>query len=521
MNKVKFIYGAIILAFVNFIVRMIGFIYKIVLSKLIGPQGIGLFQLVMPILMIFVTITTAGIPISVSKLVAKEESKKNHYASKKIFKTALIITLILSVFLSIILLFSAKYICNNILKNKDILYSVYYISPAIIVISLSSVIRGYFYGLKKVSVSGVSQIIEQLSRVVFVIGYLYYTYPVDSRWGAFIAVCGISLGEVFGLLWLIINYGFYNIRKKSFNKSINVSYIQIISQILYIAVPITLSRIINVSLQLSNTILIPRRLMVAGYTNTEAISIFGRVVGMTMPLIFLPFIVTSALVINIIPNISEQIHNKKFNEIQYDVSLCIRITLLLSIPITSIYILYSEPLANFIYNDPTVGKYIGVLGYSTIFLSMHHTLSGVLHGLGKQISATINYIIGMLIQLLLTYYLVSNPNFGIYGFFIGFLSSIIIICLLDYITLKRYVKFKIETINYIIKPIISSGIMIQLIKLFDIILNLLDKQDVLYLHFTCFIISGIVYFILLIVTKSLPLNLILKLIPTKFHSINK
>lgn len=517
MNKTKFIYGSIILASVNFLVRMMGFGYKIVLSKLIGPSGIGLFQLVFPVLMVFITITTAGIPIAVTKLVAKEESKKNYSGSVKILRTALYITVIVSLFLSIVLFTSAKYISLNILKNKDVLYCIYFLVPSLSIISISSVIRSYFYGLKKMAISGSAQIIEQIARILFVLLYLYYSYPVDSRWGAFIAVLGISIGEIFGLLWLLFNYGIFRIRRKN-KKSVNtLSTAHIISNLLFIAVPITLSRLINVSLQLANAILIPQRLMIAGYNNIEAVEIFGRVVGMTMPLIFLPFIVTSALVINIIPNISEQIHNNRIKEIEEDTSLCIRITFLLAIPITAIYIAYSMPLGTFIYNDPLVGKYIGILGYSTVFLSLHHTLSGVLHGLGKQIPATINYITGMVFQLLATYFLIANPNYGIYGFFIGFLSSSIIICLLDFIVLRRYIKFRLRIIDYMIKPILSAAIMIQFIKLSDYFLLYSNTNSVL-LHGLVYIISIGLYFILLVLTKSLPLNLILKLLPKKKKS---
>ncbi|MBS4537222.1 polysaccharide biosynthesis protein [Clostridium sp. D2Q-11] len=510
MNKLKFIYGSIILATVNFLVRMMGFGYKIILSKLIGPSGIGLFQLVMPVLMLFITITTAGIPIAVTKLVAKEEAKKNYSGSFRILKIALYITTVISLFLSIILFLSAKYISQNILKNNDILYSLYFLVPAIGIISISSVIRGYFYGLKKMAISGIAQVIEQISRILFVLLYLYFSYPVDSRWGAFIAVLGITLGEVFGLLWLLFNYGIFKLKRKKIKTISNLSYSHITSNLLFIAVPITISRLINVILQLANAVLIPQRLMIAGYTNSEAVEIFGRVVGMTMPLIFLPFIVTSALVINIIPNISEQIHNHKIKEIEEDTSLCIRITLLLAIPITAIYIAYSVPLGNFIYNDPLVGKYIGILGYSTVFLSLHHTLSGVLHGLGKQIPATINYITGMAFQLLATYFLIANPKYGIYGFFIGFLTSSIIICTLDFIVVRHHIKFKLKISDYIIKPLLSATIMIQVIKLGDYFVN--NYNNVAF-HVLLYLLALCLYWILLLLTKALPITSLLKLFP--------
>ncbi|MTI65929.1 MAG: polysaccharide biosynthesis protein [Firmicutes bacterium] len=508
MKKSNFIYGSIILAGVNFIVRLIGFSYRIILSKLIGPEGIGLFQMVFPVLMVFITITTAGIPVAVSKLVAKQNSIYNYNGTKKIFKVATILTLLISLLLSSILLVFGKYISYEILENENILYSIYFLAPAIIVISLSSVIRGFYYGLKKIAPAGIAQIIEQLTRIVFVLSLIHHMYPLKSQAGAFIAVCGITVGEIFGLIWLVFNYRI--IKFKDIKSAKKLKTFKILSQISYISIPITISRIVNVSMQLINAILIPQRLIVSGLSNQEAIETFGRLVGMSMPLIFLPFIVTSALVINIIPNLSEELELKKFKTIRENISLSIRITLVISIPITAVYIFFSDPLALFFYDDITVGRYIGILGYSTVFLSLHHTLSGILHGLGKQVITTINYLVGMTVQVVAVYFLVANPRFGIYGFFIGFIVSIIIICILDYIAVNKFITFKINYFNFILKPMLASAIMIIIIFIIRSYLVSINAKEYITI-IGSFLGGGLFYLLILFITKGLPLYLIKRL----------
>ena len=506
MKKSGFIYGAIILAIVNFIVRLIGFSYKIILSKLIGPEGIGLFQMVFPVLMFFITFTTAGIPVAVSKLVAKQNSIGNSYGAKKVFKVAFIFTLISASFLSLVIILFGKSIAENILKNNDIYFSVLLTAPAVLIISLSSVMRGYFYGLKKVSPAGISQIIEQLTRIVFVLGFIYHLYPVSPRFGSIIAVLGISVGELFGLAWLVFHYRLLSHSTYS-NARRQIKYLMVISKICYIAIPITISRIISVLMQLANAVLIPQRLMIAGYSSKEAVSIFGRVVGMSLPIIFLPFIVTSALVINIIPNLSEEIELKNYSMIKTNIALSLRITLLISIPLTLLYVFFSEPLAMFFYGDKAVGKYIGILGYSTIFISLQHTLSGILHGMGKQISATVNYIIGMSIQLFCTYFLVSNPSFGINGFFLGFLLSTFTICLLNYISLNSTIRIKISISDYIIKPIFASILTVfTIIAVYKYLTDINVKSYISFL--TCLTSGGATYFGVLIITKGLPKHIL-------------
>lgn len=510
MKKNSFIYGSIILATVNFIVRFIGFCYKIILSKLIGPEGIGLFQMVFPVLMFFVTITTAGIPIAVSKLVAKQNSVHNLKGAKKVFKIALYITFLIAFVLSLIILIGSNYISLKILKNKEINESIIMLAPAVLIISISSVFRGYFYGMKKISPAGMAQIIEQIIRIAFVLGIIYYMYPVSSKLGAFIAVCGISIGEIAGLIWMILNYKLFG-KNKTISSSKPVYTIQILSQIFYISIPITISRLINVSMQLINAVLIPQRLIVAGYSQTEAVSIFGRVIGMSMPIIFLPYIVTSALVVNIIPNLSEELALKRYKMIKNDILLSLRITLLISIPLTFVYIFFSKPIAMFFYEDKIVGIYLGILGYSTIFLSLQHVLSGILHGLGKQVIATVNYLIGMLIQILCTYFLVGNPIFGIKGFFLGFISATIIISLLHYISIIKIMKIDFNTIDYIIKPILSSVSITAIILIIYNYLRSLNTQN--YINFlVCLFIGVFTYFLILALIKGLPPSLLKKLL---------
>lgn len=505
MNKSSFIYGAIILAIVNFIVRFIGFAYKIILSRQIGPEGIGLFQIAFPVLMFFITFTTAGIPVAVSKLVAEQKALRNDLGCRKILKSALVLAFSISSVFIIILILFGQFICCNILKNNDVYYLILMLSPSIMIISLSSVIRGYFYGLKKVSPPGIAQIIEQLSRIFFVLATVRYFQPISPQLGALIAVIGISVGEIFGLLWLMFNYRLHS-RSHVYLPTKKQSYISFISKIFYISLPITISRLIGMIMQLANAVLIPQKLAEAGYTSKEAISIFGKVMGMSMPVLFLPFIVTSALVVNIIPNLAEGFEQKRFSHMKNDIALCIRIVLLISIPLTVVFVLFSKPIAMILYNDSDVGRYMSILGFSTIFLSLQSTLSGILNGIGKQVSATINNVIGMCFQLLATFFLVGNPSYGINGFFIGFISSSFIISTLNYITLNRVMSINISLMDYVIKPIFASILSITSIMFTYNYLIKLDIENYITLCI-CLAIGGIVYLITILITKALPSNM--------------
>ncbi|KNF09495.1 stage V sporulation protein B [Gottschalkia purinilytica] len=502
MTKKGFIYSTTILILVNFVVRFIGFAYKIILSKNIGAEGIGLYHIVSPVLMLAITFTTSGLPIAVSKLVASQQTISNSNGSIKVFKVAFCFSFLLSILLSLILLLFNGYISFNLLKNNDVRLAVILLIPAIIIISLSSILRGYFYGINQVNPPGIAQVIEQVTRVLFVIGIMTYLKGVSPKVGLLIATIAVSVGEFFGFLWLLLSFKISSFKnKKRLNSSIK--YSSIFSKLVKISFPITISRLTNVLMQLINAILIPQLLIKAGYTNSEAIGMFGRLMGMAMPLIFLPFIVTSALVVNIVPTLSKLLDSKEEVALNSNIHLCIKITLLVSIPITGYFIFFATPISKLFYNDVKVSSYIVSMSYSIVFLSLQHTLSGILQGIGKQLISTINHIIGTIIQLITSYYLISNPSFGINGFFISFILSTLITFVLNYITLEKSVKIKFKFIDYILKPTFATmlSLLITFIT-YIFIINIGIKS--FFVLLICMSVSGSSYLLLLFVTKALP-----------------
>lgn len=502
MRKDGIIYGSIVMILINFIIRTIGFIYGIILSKLLGAEALGHIQIANSTLMSFLVLTTAGIPTSITKLVAEENSKKNHKEVASIFNSTIIFNLLFSIILSIILMFSAEFISIKVFKNSDMLIGVYLLVPALIIISISNIIRSYFYGMKNMITPSVSQVVEHITRFVIVLGMLYYFKPKSPIHGAIIAIAGISIGEFFDLLWsLSSKRRLYKHTRSSSNN--NVFSLSSLSKVLTISLPLTISGFFNIILMFLNTLIIPARLISSGYTNSESIAIYGRIMGMTMPLITLPFIVTSALVINMITSLSEKMALKKTGEMRRDIGLSIKITLLVSIPLMVLFVSLSKPLAIFLYSDPLVADYIHIMGYSTVLFALHHTLSGILYGLGKQTVATVNRLVGMVLRVVLLYILMGNPNIGVNGFFISFFVSNAIIIFFDIIILKTVIDLHLNYLDIIGKPLIASLFMVAFIYLSSFDLNNLANSSPVAFAFT-FIAAAIAYVFVLILTEAIP-----------------
>lgn len=488
----------------NFFIRMIGFVYGIFLSRLLGAETLGLMQIANSTLMVFLILTTSGIPTAITKLVSEENSKKNLNNVEEIYKSTMIFNLLTSIGLGLFLFLFAEFIAINIFKNEDMLIIVYLLIPALIIISLSNILRSYFYGMKNIITPSIAQIIEHMTRFIFVIGLLYYLKPTNPIQGAIIAIMGVGIGEFFDLLWSV-----YNKKRLYESKAGFLTHRQntkVLAKVLYTALPLTISGFFRVILMFSNSVLVPSRLMTAGYSSSEAMSIFGRITGMTMPLITLPFIVTSALSINLITSLSEKMVLKRYKGLRHDIELSIKITLLISIPLMILYISLSKPIAYFLYNDILVADYIQIMGYITVFFALQQTLSGILYGIGEQTSATINRISGMVFRVILIYILMGNPKIGINGFFISFFISVFITISLDLLCLKNVIKIKLNYFDVVIKPLLASLFMVGFMYKFTYGIDSLQLSSPMAFLSTLFV-AALAYVFILILTSAIPKKL--------------
>ena len=443
---------------------IMNFNYNIKLAKFIGAEGMGLFQMAMSILMIALVISIGGIPTAVSKLVAMENSRNNSYRINIVLNMALFLVCTISGILTIFFIIFGKTISLIIFKDENMFIHIYLLIPAIVLISIGSVFRGYYYGLNEIKIPSISQILECLPKLFLILSIHYYIHPVEPWYGAIIAIIGISLGECINLLYLIFRKR--KIKSKfTFNTYQKVSKTHTLFEISTIAIPIGFSNLLAMSSRFATTTLIPRKLIEIGFSNSDAMEVIGRIMGMAMPLISLPFMITSAMGLIMVPNLSGEMSSKNYRSVKELILFSIKITFLFSIPLTSLYVFFPNSLATFLYDDLALGKFIYIMSFNTVFLPLQNILCDILNGLNKQVYSSINILIGTIIQISACL-LVGNPKFGIYGFFIGFYLSSIIICILNFFILKNMLKLKVDYMDIILKPLVSATFMIFSMKIF-------------------------------------------------------
>ncbi len=436
MKRSSFIYGSLIVAFSSMFIRLISFSYQVYLVRAIGAEGIGIFHMLRPIFMIGLTITTSGLPTAISRLVSKSKASNDNYRIRRSFKTSLVFVIGLSIIIGIILYFSADLLCTMVFGHAEYTHLILLLIPAIVFISVNSLFRGLLYGLNKMFKASVSELIEHSTRFVIVILLVLFVIPQKSTGIINIAFIGISIGDFFALIYL------YRLYQKLFPDKYtiitrSISRLKVLRQLLRTSLSPTFLKFSRLLSQFVTATMLPKMLMQAGFSQLAATETFGRIMGMAIPIVFIPFLFTSALVVNIIPSISHQLQQKKPAAIKNDIKLALKLVLAVSIPLSLAIFAFGNNIGLLLYKDMYVGSYIKTLSLSIVFISINHVLYGILYGLGQGKAAAANRIAGMLIQLSTIFTLVPNPQYNIHGFLYGFIASAVLTFLLDLRILKK------------------------------------------------------------------------------------
>lgn len=429
--------STIILFVSNFIVRGIGFLYKIFLSNAIGETGLGIYNMIFNFLLICIAITTTGIPTSLSCLIAKRKALKDEHKTNSLFISMLYVAFIISFLISLGVAFKSQVISFYLLKNKNLNLFILSICPAIVTISISNIIRGYYYGIKKVTVPAVGQILEQISKILFV--FLLCMYFNDKSINCYIALLGISIGEATNILFMALCL--YKENNLSNKYTLNAKdFINASLETIKMSLPITCNRMSNVFLQSISSMMVPSRLVLSGLSYVTSLKLYGIISGMVIPFVYLPFTLGSALVVNLIPSISQEMALNKYSNVLRKIKYSIVLTVFIGVLSSFIFYFFGEKICLIVFKNELSGKYLKAIFLAPLFLSLNQTLSGVLHSIGKELESSINTIICMIIQIIALYFLLPIPNLNIYAYVYTITVVSIFTTILHIIVLVKAVK---------------------------------------------------------------------------------
>lgn len=426
MKNSKFIKSSIILIIGGLITKILGMIIKIITTRLIGTVGIGIYMMITPTFMLFVSLATFSFPTAISKLVSEDK-----FNNKNIVLSLVPISIIINILITSILFLSAKFISNNLLHDTRTYYGLISICFVLPFISISSIIRGYYFGKERMFPHVITNIIEDIIRlIVLIIGIPFFIKKGISYVVAFIVLSSIlsELSSIIILTILLPNKNFsitdFIIRKKNIKNIFNIS------------IPTTAGRLIGNLGYFLEPIILSSVLLYVGYNNDFIIREYGIVSGFVLPLLLLPSFFTMAISQALIPIVSKSYSNNNIKYTKNKIKQAIFISLLIGIPVTILFELFPNFCLNFLYNTNEGINYLRFLAPICLFQYIQSPLTSSLQAIGKARDAMYGTLIGMISRTSLLFIL-SFLKIGIWGLILSTSISIILVTNHQYKKIKK------------------------------------------------------------------------------------
>ena len=433
--------GTVILTLTGLLSRMIGFFYRIFISKAFGEEGMGIFLLTSPVMALAFSLCCAGVQTSVSKFVASEPSTKDYKYSLKILLSSFCITLSLSALFSFTVYSNAALIADSILLESRTASMLRILALSFPFSAVHCCVNGYYYGIKNAKVPAILQLTEQTFRVASV--YLIYTYCLSNHQSPTInlVVVGVVIGEISSMTLSLLFIGgrFYRLTPMLFSTSTTLQHhfgSTTVKKLFVMAAPLSMNRIVVNLLQSVEAVYIPNRLMAYGMTNAQALSTYGVLTGMALSLILFPSTLTNSVSVLLLPVVSEAEETNNLKKISYAIRQSITWCSVLGIFFTIIFLIFGRLAGRLLFNSTLAGEYIVGLCFICPFLYITTTLGSILHGLGKTIHTFLINIGALSIRIAFIFLLI--PRIGINGYIIGLLISELFSTICCIFCLRRY-----------------------------------------------------------------------------------
>lgn len=427
--------GTLILTLSGFLTKIIGFIYRIFLSHTIGAQGMGIYQLIFPVQALCFALTVGGIQTAISRLVATKAALEEEQSSRDIFLISTFLSVFTAILVSFFLYRHASWFALHILLEESC-------TPLLKIMALSlpmgafhACVNGYYFARKKLSVPAAAQLLEQLARV----GASYLVFLIWTDQGIpvtpLLAAVGLLSGELGAMVFsgLVI---FRDYTKAHYQIRHMVSPFSDFKSVVCLSFPLTRNRLLVNLLHSIESVLIPGHLRLYGLDNASALSVYGVLTGMALPLIFFPCAITNAVSTVLLPSVAESQAVGNHQNIRKSIFLSVKCCLALGFSFTVFFYFFGDFLGLLLFQNEFAGTFIKTLSFICPCLYLSGTLGGILNGLGAVNQTLLLNVIGLGVRLLFVFFLI--PVYGIMGYLWGLIVSELLVTVLSLFFLKSY-----------------------------------------------------------------------------------
>lgn len=456
--KNRFLSNAITLAGTAFITRAIGMMFRIYMSGRIGAEGVGLYQLILTVFLFFSTVTATGMSLSVTRMASELTAQGKYGQARRATSLCVMISVGASVLGGTILFCGADFIAETLLHDGRTALSLKILAPALPFMAVSSCFRGFFYARRNALKTSSEQLLEQLIEIGVFAAVISYLAPKGIEY----ACCGICIGtltaEIISCFYSAILYWIDVCKTKS--EKIKISWF--LKNSAEISLPVTASSCLRTGLSTVENILIPFGLKKHGSDYRTALSDYGIITGMAMPVLMFPSVLILPFASLIIPEMSQAHAKGDMHSIRRMTQKLFRGVLLYTLPTTVIFMFFSSEFGQVLYNDADIGLYIGILAPIIPFVYLDSVTDGILKGLNEQLSYLVYNVIDSVIRVALTYFLL--PIIGVKGIIVVIFVSELLNTVMSIARLLKITQLRLMVCDWIIKPIICSSLPCVVLK---------------------------------------------------------
>lgn len=482
-KKHTLITGTLLLTATGFATRVLGFFYRIFLSRTIGAEGLGIYNMVHPIYGICFALCAGSIQTAISRFVAA-----NVQRGKQIFKTGLVISLVMGLGLAALIIRFSGSLAHYILLEDRCAPLLPFIALSVPFSAIHACINGYYYGIKKTQVPALTQIAEQTVRMAAVFLIADILMEQGQMITVQLAVTGHLIGELAACFFSVFCFCLFSSKSSKdsslhptasprpvypLKKYSSPSPIAVFSEtavpLMTLALPLMGNRLVLNILSSAEAIWIPNSLGSYGLSTEEAFSVYGVLTGMAMPFILFPSAITNSMAVLLLPTVAEAQADGNDSRISQTISMSLRYSLYMGILCIGVFTLFGKELGVSVFHDASSGTFMQILAWLCPFLYLATTMGSILNGLGKTTTTFLQNVTALILRL--AFVLVGIPTFGITAYLWGMLASELLLASLHLVSLKRLVDFSWNTMEIIVKPavllMISIGIYYAVFSVWD------------------------------------------------------
>lgn len=429
--KNKFIKSTVILIIGGFITKILGMVIKIALTRTIKTDGIGLYMMILPTFNLFITLCNLGMPTAITKLVSEHKRK-----SKKIVLSIIPIIIIYNILLIVLIFIISPFLSNNLLHNSNTYYPLIATSITLPFITISSIIKGYFFGKERVFPNTISNIVEQLARLILTI----FLVSKMMKYGLVVAVTSVVLINVISEFSSIVVLLLFLPKEKIDKEDFKVDN-SILREMLGISLPTTMARLIGSITYFLEPIILTNILKYVGYTSEYITLEYGVINGYVYPLLLLPSFFTLAISSAILPVVSNSYSNRNYSYTKLKIKQALFFSLLIGVPVTILFIFIPNVLLKLVYNTTCGSQYIPIIAPFFIMHYIQAPLTSSLSGMGYAKEAMRGTLYGSIIKVI-SLIIFSLLRIGLWSLVISSILNIAIVTIHHIYYVRKYLKVK-------------------------------------------------------------------------------